>query len=894
MSEIRIAEVPQYGVLIEKQYGKDQSLFHEVYEGAIENVADIILKNNIESVEESQQNSFEKNINTIIAFVGGRGTGKSSAMCSFANYLNEKSENKNAYSWIANEKAKSVIKRTNFYSLPVIDSSQLSEKETVIGRVTAAMYREYSDKYSSTATVEKKQTFIRFAKEVNEIAVMHRTGEWFVRGDKLLADTERISNMSDKVTNLIESFFAVAGQDKSTYLVVSIDDLDMGIGNTYAIMEEIRKFLFIKKVIVLITVDDKLLDSVLCSTFDSALNVNHQSSGSITRNLSYRYLEKMFPYNRQHHMPILTLDQYKKISASNFLGDADKNWEYAGVGSDYTYSADDFSYSQLYNEKNHPSVLAAVLHLIWRKTMLLLVCDKGGNHLLLPRNLRSLCNMVIFLRSMKDVAYTKAKGEGDKEELRCGYEAFCGEGHASERETIDHNLREFGQYLVNNISSYGQLNLKPGDEKLARILSDLVGNLLTIQLTKMNAKIVGDILQCLWEEGTTNLYYPLFFSNQGQDDLLDAATRYPESISLGDVLYVLGKLDTKTRCDYIRYLVEIIRVLWSIRMTQELYVNGFAQDDTKNRYITLRKNITEDFSETVGGFIVNPYRSNFVQESDGENKSSWFTYRYAKACVSEKLATIMISGAKDPKKDNFRKFVENESLINIKKTKDEDKIFIHPMVLFANLMAIDEDNTAEVVCLNELVGILKDTACFKYITIPLFSLDYMYRFYENLHEATEAKPVDSLAEFLGSFLETKYNYSKIKVPATAYEALCLGMANYIPFAFLQSTIITPLKSLHKFLYDNICSFRRSTFDVTVDKIRKECGSVVNKEIIKEAFIERIKEELKAIESFTGKATIDLFVESINKFLEKDDSFENLLESIEEPLVKLENAVFGEK
>ena len=107
MEILKITNPPTYGVIVEKEFG--QSLFNEVYKGAANNVADIISRN-------KDQDTGEKNINTTIAFVGSRGTGKSSAMHSFADFL-KNSNQENAFDWL-NDGHEETAKKNKQGSLP--------------------------------------------------------------------------------------------------------------------------------------------------------------------------------------------------------------------------------------------------------------------------------------------------------------------------------------------------------------------------------------------------------------------------------------------------------------------------------------------------------------------------------------------------------------------------------------------------------------------------------------------------------------------------------------------------------------------------------------------------------------------------------------------------------
>ena len=811
MSELRIPQIPQYGVIIEKEF--EQSIFHNIYSGAIENVADIISKNEKRNIpwHSSDFERFEETINPIIAFVGGRGTGKSSAMSTFSSYLND---SKKDTKWIKSNDHKNHIDSTKFCCLPCIDASQFSEKETVLGRIAAEIYSQYNKKYRDCIPPEKRQNFIKRAKEVTELAVLNRTGDWFRTGDQLLENAERIGKIDKKVQQLVNSFIDIVRgeQDdgyKNHFLVVSIDDLDMGVGNSYAIMEEIRKFLFIPNVIVLITLDETLLDRVLQSTFSNApnsLSIKTAAVGKdpLIRNLSYRYIEKLIPYGRQHFMPEFTKDEITKVRAANFLGDDDKNWK--------KYDID--------GEKM--SVLDGILHLIWRKTMMVPVCDKDGDHLIVPRNLRSLCNMIIFLRSLDDVAYTPGKTDDAYEVLK--YEDFV--ESEEKRSMVNNNINAFSHYLIENVSSYSRPELTEENDALADVLLHLIRIFPSIRLDKINVQIVGDILYHV-RNYTKGCFYEAVFKdviNFGRDeqtvrdDMLEAVREYPDSISSGDVMYVLGKLDTRSRSEYIRYLVEVIRTLWSARMTQEFYYNGLSAK--KDISLSSNKFITNTFRNLVGGLIINPNTVSFCNYTNSTTKSmcdgtDWYSSEVVDELGGDLCQIMCVTSFESNKKSNVKN--ENEDY-EIKyricekngapyyKSQEIDssqsQMLFNPMAIFTNILDIDVQKNKikagndKFVCatVNIELDNLKNSVNKKsnvYMVMPFYSLDYLYRFYQKLRESINAQPSSSLLRsilaILGANIKDQHH--------TPSYILSEHMQTYIPQQFVQPITIGAMKTL---------------------------------------------------------------------------------------------------
>lgn len=715
---LRIQDPPQYDVTIETNLR--QSIFLDMYRGAARNVEAIIERNN--TVGSSRANGsrepadINESINTTIAFVGGRGTGKSSAMQSFSNYLQTGPKTGDGV-WQGR-----MIELPKFVALPTIDSSQISEHETVIGRMSAAMLAEFR-KEQKNLSLEKRQEFLSCAKEVNELAVWLQTGEWFKCGDKLLTNTERICNMKSSVRKLVDSYLNIVCKG-NTYLIITIDDLDMGIQSAYAIMEEIRQYLSIPRVVVLVSIDETLLDAVVRASINESMNVSNpdKEHKALVKDLSYRYLEKLFPVNRRHHTPRLTSKQLCEWTSEDFVDGTPLKEELGG---------------------KPLSVRNAILHLIWRKTMMIPVCNRDGDHLLIPRNLRSLCHLVVLLRSMPDIAY-KDKNEIEQELRVRTFEDYRtirieqtdtvdqskektrhNLNADSLRETLRHNLNIFGKYIVDNLSSYGAPQLSTENEAdMAKVLETVIHQMQEVPLSRMNAMIVGYVLHHVEWIAKEHDFYKQILGKAARPeneedkhyDMLSPAIRYPDSISLGDVMYVLGMLDSRSKCTYIRYLVEVIRILWSIRMTEEFYVNGTtenAQIENVNFFTT------KDFRCAVGGSFVNP-----DCVTDFVNDGGWIKYDdIYKYSANFAKFLILYRGIKDPQMEVWRDTrSDGGPYYKVENPKEKSGIWCNPFVVYNRLL------TEKGECQQKYI-----------IALPFYSFDFMYRYYEELHEKFRAQ-----------------------------------------------------------------------------------------------------------------------------------------------------------
>lgn len=608
MQTIFIPQNPQYGIIVEDPKRISNSIYYEVYRNASRSVRDIIESNN-RDVKSYPQERF---INTTVSFTGERGTGKSSAMLTFAHLLYTKEDVR----WRSAKpdgkeekedtefkgKVWETIRRQNYFVLKAVDSTQMGEKERLIGALSAKMYQEYrirseNGSFSASVTTDDRRRFLELAAKVNRLAYMYCSGAWFKDGDSITQDLTEIEALRCIVKDLVRSFLKLVLPDSapgSAYLVVSIDDLDMNLSNSYEIVDEIRKFLTVKNVIVLTSVCIPQLKDVISKNFRTAIQDQSGDKGVIL--LAQRYIEKIFPVSRQHAMPLLTTEQLNQYSIGNLLGRSGRE-----SAAESAAKRADIGLSPVYKEA-YMSVADGVLHLIYRKTLLLLVPEECGRHWLIPNNMRQLCNFIHLLQEMDDVAMIY---DGDKKRWRLRADV---EFDDSTWDTLDTNLNRLMMYIADGLLDFDAAQMSDDDIGMARTLALLIQDMPGWTLKTLNKKIVRDILTYV-DERSDNSVYRQILKREHYGPILNAS-RFPSLISMGDVMYVLGLLSTRSNDYTIKRLVEYVRVIWSIKMTRELYCVGIRKQVPSNGDGGLY--ITEDFRKAVGAMMVNPDCREFI------------------------------------------------------------------------------------------------------------------------------------------------------------------------------------------------------------------------------------------------------------------------------------------
>lgn len=822
---LTISNPPQFGVIIERNdKGLEHSIFKDVYDEAFERATDIIQANGGNNPNGSGPH--EQFSNTVISFVGKRGTGKSTAMCSFSSFLSSSKFDK-----IKSDRARTALTGKCFYCLDAIDSVQLGTKETIIGRISAAMFKEYENMTNCpmSISVEQKRDFIKQVNTVNKYAVMYHNGEWFKQNDSLLTDTCHVSTLRSEMQKLVYSYLKLKSRDyevKDKYLVVSIDDLDMGIENSYAIMEEIRKFLCIKNIIVLVTLRMDQVHSALRSKFEQQLNSKHDYGDNriLIDDLAYRYIEKLFPYSRQIQMPTLSLNNLK------------------------TWKAD---FDIEIPPENEKTILPSVLHLIWKKTLIIPVCNSDGDHFLIPRNLRSLCNLVVFLRNLPDV-YTDAPtdiGTGASTNIDAKIPI-------KDKIQLQNNLAAFSRYLVFNVRSYERGSISYEDRAFSEKLIAIISDIEFTPLDKINSKIVGEILYYLYNNENGD-YYKKLFDRKGDNNDLDTgnillnASLENNCISLGDLIYVLGEIDNKTRCRYIKHLIEVIRTFWSAKMTEEYYCNSIDNIALSSR-----------FNKGVGKLIVNPDVGFFETENSGFTKqipnSTIETFK------TKELFQAYIGELGD---ERWRHKTNTSSNNVLKEIRTKEKYKTNTNVCYHPLCAITaflyEDN-------NQLRRVKKDIYDTQHkthwIALPLYSFDFVYRFVEFLSDILVSRKTKAYHEIKN--FELLVDEMVDAVQCVIYSRNNFGISYHEDFV--------PLK--------NYISEKEATrIKNYMDAFKEAVSGIVPKSTDQNVFFDKVKKARKVSRIFVLLKDLD----SYNIPDSKKDELRTILEKHENSDIPLE-------
>ncbi|EGT3616106.1 hypothetical protein FHH43_07655, partial [Clostridium perfringens] len=277
---------------IEDKADFEESFFKDSYAEANKYLEEIV---NFEYDKNDNSNDF----NNIIAFVGDRGSGKTSTMKSFRKSLDKDYEIKG--------------KKNNFELLDIIDPMLFSNKDSIIEIVVGQMFKEFKDTKSDDNLMKKKGLARKFEKVYKDLKIINSSKgsvlEQSYDNLEALVDLSSAISLKEDLSNLIKAYIEYK-ETSDKFIVISIDDLDMNLTVGEKMLEDIRKYLILPNVIILMAVKFQQLEEVVRQKFANDLKGNLDLARCINKekefkegidNKTEKYLEKLIPFSRRIH-----------------------------------------------------------------------------------------------------------------------------------------------------------------------------------------------------------------------------------------------------------------------------------------------------------------------------------------------------------------------------------------------------------------------------------------------------------------------------------------------------------------------------------------------------------------------------------------------------------------
>jgi len=626
---------------------KDESMFKDSYSAALSMVQNYISGGKKPVNPEDATVFFRQTAdvidNNIIAFIGERGTGKSSCMLSVANLLKNISD--------ANDDvSKEIYSKCNrgFEILETIDPSFFEEKinvlEIVLGRMFSNFRKkcENTDKDRNEDFEEKKDRLFKAFQTVKE-SLVHKNGCQVNEDDcvdgllKLTASVD----LRDSIKELVSKYLEFTEKD---FLVISVDDLDLNTKYAYEMAEQIRKYLRQEKVIILIALKLEQLEKAVQLQFETQYKQLANDKPNFFE-MTSKYINKLFPEKNRVFLP--NIDVWYDAEVQIFKRSNNGPVEHNG----YKW--------EIYDEKhNNQTLKYYVVSLIFQKTRYLFYHTEGRVCPIVPRNLRELRHLLGTLCAMYD---------------------------HEKREYLDNNKQAFKEYFLN---IWAPNNL------------DVDSKNFILELFKISnpAEINKTVIQKLSSSYSQYLSQPKLgrFSVKNEQD--DSDERIEEiqkiidianlayNITLGDVLLTITYLKERLDNNNDKMFIFAIETFYSMRLYEyyDLMVEKKRtelQEEKSDENIddTIKKQDALDgltaYESLVGGAFVNTNATNILSpQTEGLRRD---TRSIKKKSIEELFSKIQTGGKIDYNKlkwvEFFVMFISRKDYDSIKRRGVSEK-----------------------------------------------------------------------------------------------------------------------------------------------------------------------------------------------------------------------------
>ena len=360
------------------------SIFADIYYRAFSLIKEI------SEPSKEQNNKYNRERNNIIAFIGERGSGKTSCLKSI--YLSLDKQQGKSFPFPIND-----INTSYNNQLPIIDPSYIDEQSNIIEIVIAHMFSTFKKDVNSNRrnfegdNLEKKRELVKKFQNVKEALdctkardLRSASNDSIEQLSKLASGSNLHNSMEELVTCYL-NYFKPESDKTQQMLVIAIDDLDVQTNHTYQMVEQIRKYLIIDNVIILIGVKLVQLSDLVKKKFieDFKDKNNHLALNDQIDDMVARYLMKLLPLSHRLNLPTYTEIPGIELEVKGDI---------VGIIDGLT-------------------IEEAILKIIYAKTHMMFYNTYEHNSMIVPLNLRELLNILSMLTSMRSLHDIKDEQE---------------------------------------------------------------------------------------------------------------------------------------------------------------------------------------------------------------------------------------------------------------------------------------------------------------------------------------------------------------------------------------------------------------------------------------------------------------------------------------------------
>lgn len=348
--------------------------------------------------------------NNIIAFCAERGQGKTSAMLSFAKALQEfqlhsACKEKEAF-WSGYR-----LSEYQFVVINNIDPTTMEDQESIMRTVLSRMLNQFQSEWErrtnpsalglcqpECAQTERLTLLNMFQKCYHNLQVMDNgSGQQDIDLLDQMMELGDSANMRGAMYRLIRKFLKfMCPNVKKTCLVIQIDDADFNIPRAYNIIDDIRRYLVLPQVLVLLSANMTQLETTVEQHFidEYSHSIDKGGMASVERchEIAERYISKVIPGYHRVYLPDLQKflsTEYEHLQIQYLRPGVPSSSAETNI-----LDAIDQSQSVTYYYQDQ------LLRFLYQRTGLLLMTPENFLHNFLPGNIRELTQFLAYFNHM--------------------------------------------------------------------------------------------------------------------------------------------------------------------------------------------------------------------------------------------------------------------------------------------------------------------------------------------------------------------------------------------------------------------------------------------------------------------------------------------------------------
>lgn len=651
MKKITIYQGDEYRAKIEKNFLEDD-IFAEVYPYAYKIVDEIITEmDKYRKEHQDGSKSFTRYQGmgkNIVIFCGMRGQGKTSAMQTFLRCLNgtylrqKKDKGLQIPAFVEN------IPQGRFEVLDSIDPSAMENNESVLRVLLSRLFFHLNELYKQNrnnayATDDKQwpdviRLFQKCFDNIDYIKEGKDRNDSCGQDDlEILSQMGSSANLKNNLRDLVDYYLQLSGNASNAasgsetgsgarYLVIPIDDADLATKKVFQLCEDLRNYLSIPNVIILMAAN---YDQLVSAAYQKYLKQNKTLRQAAISNydkrqmqkscyqMAAKYLEKLLPIGHRIHLPQI----------GNLITENHENLLFV-----YKVQNKNAFEKELCGCANLQKQLA---RLVYIRTGIILVDDDDTFHHFLPASFRELTHFVKMFYDMNEIDWRLLFPETD-------FAAIPFPDFEKQIDGLQSNLSQLKQYFIHywcakNLSASEMDIIEKIDDASQKHQMEKVHRILRKHLDKDasgHCQTYRDVMYLIAEKSRRPhsllreallLYYTIFLNEwfaaaMGQTkqfaklaDFVERTFDYPKD--LPEHTYAFHSFDIKT--DYLRKILE--------------------KDIQEDEYACLDNFFTAAFNGSLKKF------SDVFRKADG--KTNWDAEAQIQFDVLRPFVTVLVNAA---------------------------------------------------------------------------------------------------------------------------------------------------------------------------------------------------------------------------------------------------------